>query len=36
MERLIDIVVCLAKAGYHFRGHKENESGVERAFPKFS
>lgn len=30
MERLIDIVICLAKSGYPFRGHRENESNVNK------
>eukprot|EP00112_Aurelia_sp_Birch-Aquarium-sp1_P020264 Seg5183.1 transcript_id=Seg5183.1/GoldUCD/mRNA.D3Y31 product="Zinc finger MYM-type protein 1" protein_id=Seg5183.1/GoldUCD/D3Y31 len=30
MKRLIDIIVCLAKQGLPFRGHRENTSADER------
>lgn len=30
MERLIDIVVCLAKSGHSFRGHREKENDLNK------
>lgn len=30
MERLIDIVICLAKGGRPFRGHDESKISIER------
>lgn len=30
MERLLDIVICLAESGYPIRRHRENESDINK------